>query len=143
MADNGILHDGLYEWDGTARPGKKPICWWPGSYRIRIVNLALHGSGIRYLRPVAVICQNNGSGTSVHSCIQNFAKEISKEYNLEMEKTLWVEISHTPPFEIQAATFTLVSDLAGNKLFSTKWRDLRPNEVQTLEPYLADFRDED
>ncbi|MFO7885546.1 MAG: hypothetical protein R6U68_12040 [Desulfobacteraceae bacterium] len=139
MNKKNILYDGLYEWTGTTREGEKPICWWPGSYRIRIIDLASDEPDIFHLRPTAVICQNNSSGTSIRNYVQNFARAVSEKYNLEMEKTIWVEIAPTHPCEIQAATFKLVSDLENNRLFSVRWRDLRPNEFSTLEPYLDDF----
>lgn len=139
MHNNKIIHDYIYEWDGKKRAGNRPICWWPGSYRIRVVNLAADAPEIFFLRPKAVICQNNGSGTSIHNCVQNFAKEISKKFDLKMEKVLWVEISPKEPFDIQVITFTLVTDIENNRLFSATWRDARPNELKTIEPYLADF----
>ena len=135
-----ILYDGIYEWDGQSRNGKAPFCWWPGSYRMRIVNLASDNTDLLYLKSKAVLCKNAGTGTSIKNCIQNFAKTISEEFNLEIEKVLWVEIDQKDASDIQVANLSPVKKaLNGNTLFSAKWRPARINEIEFLKPFLVDF----
>lgn len=138
-----IVHDGVYEWDGKSRDGKEPICWWPGSYRIRVVDLEKDAPGMLYIRSTAVLCRNRGgSGTSIRGCIQNFAKHLSREFGLDMAKVLWVEISRMDPDDIQVANLKRLSALGGNSLWEANWRPARPNELAILAPYLNDFEDE-
>jgi len=133
---NTILYDTVYEWDGKSRNGKQPICWWPGSYRIRIVDLTSKKPGLSYLKSRAVIFRNHGTGTSVKQCIQNFAKTICQEFDLKITETLWVEIGYQDPTDIQVANLTPVTVIGGNRLFSATWRPIRPNEKAILAPYL-------
>ncbi|GEM_PF-179128 len=135
-----ILYDGIYEWDGQSRNGKKPFCWWPGSYRIRIVDITSDNPDVLYLKSEAVICKNAGTGTSIKNCVHNFAKTISAEFNLEIEKVLWVEIDRKDASDIQVANLSPVKRaLDGSSLFSAKWRPARTNELEFLNPFLADF----
>ncbi len=137
-----FIYDGIYQWDGKSIDGKKPFCWWPGKYRIRIVNLVSGNKNpdIIYLKSVAVICKNAGTGTSIKNCVQNFAKTISKEFNLEIEKVLWVEIDKNDISDIQVANLSpLKHALGGNALFAAKWRPAMPSEIKMLQPFLKDF----
>ena len=134
-----ILHDFIYEWDGKSTDGKKPISWWPGSYHVKIVKLATDDKNISYLVPIAVILKNARinptMNISLKNYIHNFARKISKEYDLDMEKTLWIELDdtirvtrlHPGPTELSAT------------LYSIPWRPIRPNELAMIEPYLTDM----
>ena len=67
-----ILHDITYEWDGKSRAGKKPISWWPGSYRVRIVKLGDDTKGISYLFPIAVIFKSKETTEFMNTSLQNY-----------------------------------------------------------------------
>jgi len=136
-----ILHDTIYEWDGKSIDGEKPVAWWPGSYRIRIVDLTADSPGLIHLKSRAVICRNLDKGTSIRNCIQNFAQKVSKKFNFDMTKALWVEIGREDPREIQVANLTRVSPIGKQGLFSATWRPARPSELELLEPFLIDFTD--
>ncbi len=130
-----ILHDAIYEWDGKSRDGEKPICWWPGSYRIRIVDLESNEPGVLYIKSTAVICKNRGGGSSIKKCMENFSEKITKKYGLELSKVLWVEIERRDPTEIQVAHVSLSPALGGKTLYTSTWRPIRPNELKLLEPF--------
>ncbi len=134
-----IIFDGIYEWDGRSTDGRQPICWWPGSYWMRIVNLTKDQSNVVHLKSHAVILKNRGKGTSLRNYIQNFAKIIADKYTIDIEKTIWVEImqnSAEASEEISIANIDCVSRLSQQKLFSALWRPARPNEMTLLEPWL-------
>ncbi len=135
-----FLYDGIYKWDGKAKNGKTPFCWWPGAYRMRIVKFSSENPDIMYLKSTAVICKNAGTGTSIKNCVTNFAKTISGEFNLEIEKVLWVEIDKNDTSDIQVANLSpLEHALGGKTLFTAKWRPAMPNEIKFLTPFLKDF----
>ncbi len=136
-----ILHDTVYEWEGKTCDGKRPVAWWPGSYRIRIVDLTADRPDLLHLKSRAVICCNRGKGTSIRNCVQHFAKKVSKRFGLDVTRVLWVEIDKNDPREIQVANLTRVAVISGNDLFSATWRPARPNELAFLSPFLIDFFD--
>lgn len=141
-----ILYDGIYEWDGKSRDGKQPICWWPGSYRMRIVDLTSDNPKIIYLKSYAVILKNMGKGTSLKNYIHNFARIISEEFHIEIEKTLWAEIGKSAPDDLEygleslmIANIRCISHVSDKKLFSAVWREARDNEMRLLFPWIVDL----
>jgi hypothetical protein len=134
-----ILHDIIYEWDGKSHAGEKPVSWWPGSYRVRIVRLGDDTQEIRYLFPIAVIFKSQkiteSMNTSLKNYIDNFAKKISKAYDLDMDKTLWVELGD----KIRVAQLHPDRKLSDETLYTISWRPIRPNELVMVGPYLEDF----
>jgi hypothetical protein len=134
-----ILHDITYEWDGKSRDGEKPISWWPGAYRVRIIKLGDDSKSISYLFPIAVVFKSifiTGSmNTSLKNYIDNFAKKISRRYDLDIDKTLWVELGD----EILVAQLHPDRKLSDETLYSISWRPVRPNELSMLKPYISDL----
>jgi hypothetical protein len=134
-----ILHDITYEWDGKSRSGEKPISWWPGSYRVKIVKLGDDTREISYLFPIAVIFKSKKTtgtmNTSLENYIDNFAKKISKTYDLDIGKTLWVELDD----KIRVAQLHPDRKLSEETLYTISWRPARPNELALIDPYIQDF----
>jgi hypothetical protein len=135
-----VLHDFIYEWDGKSHDGEKPISWWPGSYHVKIVELASDKGNVSYLIPVAVILKNARinptMNTSLKNYIHTFAHKISKQYDLDLGKTLWVELDKT--IEVTRLS-TPESDKLPATLFTISWRPVRPNELAMIQPYLDDM----
>ncbi|MBF0469454.1 MAG: hypothetical protein HQK61_11320 [Desulfamplus sp.] len=134
-----ILYDGIYEWDGKSTDGKQPICWWPGSYWMRIIDLSSDNPKIIYLKSYAVILKNMGRGTSLKNFIHNFARIISEQFNIEIEKTLWAEIiddKQQKNENILIANIRCMSCVGDKKLFSSVWREAIPNELKLLKPWI-------
>lgn len=134
-----ILHDFIYEWDGKSHDGEKPITWFPGAYRVRIVKLGEDKGGVQYLFPVAVllkpILKKDSGYQALKNYIHNFAEKLAPEYDLNIHKTLWVEIRET----IRIAHLISDRKLRDITLFSFTWRDARDSELMMLAPYLDDL----
>ncbi|MBT3178266.1 MAG: hypothetical protein HOG03_02115 [Desulfobacula sp.] len=134
-----LLHDFIYEWDGKSSKGEKPISWWPGSYRVKIVRLATDSNNISYLVHTAVILKNAKTNpamnTSLKNYIHNFARIISKEYNLNIDKTLWIELDD----KIRVASLNPEQKLSPEILYTISWRSIRPNELAMIKPYITDM----
>ncbi len=135
-----ILHDFIYEWDGKSTAGEKPISWWPGSYHVKIVKLGADKNNISYLVPMAVILKNARTqpslmNTSLKNYIHNFARKLSKEYDLDLNKTLWIEIDD----KIRVAVLTPVQKSVPEIIYSIAWRPIRPNELEMIKPYIFDM----
>lgn len=134
-----ILYDFIYEWDGKSKEGEKPIAWWPGAYRVRIVRIGEETTGVKYLFPVAVLLKPINRGkkitVSLRNYIHNFAKKISGLYQLDIDKTLWVEIGD----EIRLAHLTPDRKLPDQILYTISWRPARPNELEMINPWITDL----
>ncbi|MCG8633024.1 MAG: hypothetical protein MI863_04305 [Desulfobacterales bacterium] len=134
-----ILHDFTYEWDGKSNAGNPPISWWPGAYRVRIIRLGGKDEDIHYLFPVAVLLKSVKTGavmnTSLKNYIHNFAEHLSKAYDLDIAKTLWVELRD----KVRIAHLNPDRKLTEKTLFSFSWREARPNELDMIAPYIQDL----
>jgi len=140
-----LLHDFIYEWDGKSNKGEKPVSWWPGAYRVKIVKLATDKTNISYLVHTAVILKNAKANptmnTSLKNYIHNFAQKISKEYDLNINKTLWIELGD----EIQVASLDPEQKLVSKQkllpeiLYAISWRPIRPNELAMIKSYIKDM----
>ncbi len=134
-----ILHDFIYEWDGKTVSGEKPVSWWPGSYHVRIVKLGTDNDNISYLFSTAVLLKNARTqkpmNTSLKNYIHNFAKKISKEYKLNISKTLWIELDD----KIRVAHLNPDQKVVPEILYSISWRSIRPNELELIKPYIDDM----
>ncbi len=134
-----ILHDFTYEWDGKSKSGKTPISWWPGAYRVRIIQLGNEDDGVQYLFPIAVLLKSvktdAAMNTSLKNYIHNFAEHLSKAYNLDIDKTLWVELRD----KVRIAHLNHDRKLTERTLFSFSWREARPNELDMIAPYIQDL----
>ncbi len=134
-----ILHDFIYEWDGKTVSGEKPVSWWPGSYHVKIVKLGKDNDNISYLFSTAVILKNARTqkpmNTSLKNYIHNFAKKISKEYDLDISKTLWIELDD----KIRVAHLNPDQKVVPEILYSISWRSIRPNELELIKPYIDDM----
>lgn len=134
-----VIHDFIYEWDGKSKDGEKPVSWWPGAYHIKIVKLACETNDISYLIPTAVILKNARSNpemnTSLKNYIHTFAQKISEAYGLNMEKTLWVELDDT----IRVTRLIPDPKVVVATMYAISWRDIRPNELEMIQPYISDM----
>jgi len=134
-----LLHDFIYEWDGKSLNGEKPVSWWPGSYHVKIVQLGTDKKNISYLIPMAVILKNartqSPMNTSLKNYIHNFAQKLSRAYDLDIDKTLWVEIDD----KIRVASLNPVQRGVPDILYAISWREIRPNELAMIKPYLSDM----
>ena len=85
------IFNGRYTWDGKKTDEKEPISWFPGAYDLVIVNLDEEGDNVAHIRPFICIFANTGSGYSVSANPEKFAKRICLDFNLDIEKVMWVE----------------------------------------------------
>jgi hypothetical protein len=134
-----ILHDFTYEWDGKSDSGKKPISWWPGCYQVRIIRLGREEDPVKYLFPVAVVFKPVKTKAVMNTSLENymhyFAGEISRQYRLEPDKVLWIQLGDP----VRVARLKPERKLSDETFYSVSWRPVRPNEMAAIGPDLAGF----
>lgn len=134
-----ILHDFTYEWDGKSDSGKKPISWWPGCYRVRILRLGQEDGTVKFMFPNAVVFRPVQTravmNTSLENYIHYFAEEISRQYQLDLTKVLWIKLGDP----VTVARLTPERKLSDDIFYAVSWRPIRPNEMAAIEPDIADF----
>ena len=120
-----ILFDGEYSWKGSVDRNERPISWWASTYHLKIVDLGGREDGIFYLRPVIVTLRDTGEGASV------------AEFELDLNRVLWVEEASGADAAIQVASFEPVANVAGEALYTTNRRPATSREVDLIRAHLG------
>jgi hypothetical protein len=126
-----VIFDGKFEWDGKKRTGNFPVSWWPGSYRIKIVDLRDRANGAFLLRPYLCILSDTGNGFSIKKTFEKFAVSVCERFGLDVEKVLWIEHYPANPDQ-EAAILSPVMKIGGKPIYKTTWRPIRPNEMELV-----------
>ena len=131
-----ILYDGEYSWKGSVDRNERPISWWASTYHLKIVDLGRLANGLLYLKPVIVKIHDTGQGASVVNCLPELAKHICAEFELDLNRVLWVEEVPGDGADVQVACFEPVANVAGEPLYKTSWRPGTPPEVDLIHTHI-------
>ncbi len=133
-----IIFDEKYSWDGTKRGSKQPVSWWPGAYWLKIVDLSQNNENIHMLRPIIIFAAETDSGSCVRNRYQDLVRNVCRDFNLQIEKILWVAYNADSPDEVEVAAFESIMTMGSEVLFSVRWRSILPNEEIAIRPYFPD-----
>ncbi len=124
-----ILFEGIYSWDGKRKGAELPVSWWPGSYKIKIIDLKAKFPGVILLKPYLCIFSCEGTEFSVKDKFHNLALKICKKYKIDPEKIMWVE-KHSGDNNktTDVAIVESYTKIGKEKIYKTTWRQVRPNE---------------
>jgi hypothetical protein len=131
-----ILFDGEYSWKGSVDRNQRPISWWASTYHLKIVDLGRRNDGVFYLKPIIVKIHDTGQGASVVNCLPEMAKHICAEFELDLNRVLWVEETDGGAAEIQVASFEPVANVAGEALYKTNRRPATSQEVDLIRTHI-------
>ena len=132
-----ILFDGIYSWSGTTHSGARPVSWWPGSYRVKIVDLSdTTPAGVFHMKPVICLFADTGKGFNVRNHFQYFAQSLCREFDLRLNKVLWVE--YFPEGRtMDVATLKEGSMVGKERLYTVQWRPVREDEAVLIGSHKA------
>ncbi|VFQ42829.1 hypothetical protein [Desulfoluna butyratoxydans] len=127
-----ILYDGIYSWSGKTSSGKRPVSWWPGSYRVKIVDLSdTTPDGVFHIKPVICLFADTGKGFNVRNHFQYFAQSICQEFGLTLNKVLWVEY-YPEGTAMDVATLNEGAMVGKERLYTVHWRPVHEDEAQLI-----------
>ena len=132
-----ILFDGEYSWEGRVDRNERPISWWASTYYLKIVDLGRRADGVVYIRPVIVTLRDTGQGASVVNCLPEMAKHICADFDLDLNRVLWVEEVGDTDAAIQVASFESVATVAGESLYTAKRRPATIQEADLIRAHLG------
>ncbi len=133
-----ILFDGKYTWDGKKDGKDKPVSWWPGSYRLKIIDLSEENPGVYRLKPIIVLAAETKEGFSVEPRYQDLIKNVCKKFNINLDKVLWISYSSESYEEIKAAVIEPASRIGSELFYTIQWRPLMDNELKEVKRFLPD-----
>lgn len=130
------IFSGRYSWDGKKNDYREPIAWFPGAYDITIAKIAGKASRMAFIRPYICIYTNTGSGHSVSANPEKFAKRICEDFQLEMEKVLWVEQLSPHGNDYEVIMFRRKGQMGNTVFYDIEKRPALPNEITIIERHL-------
>jgi hypothetical protein len=134
-----LIYDDIYAWSGWG--GKLKL--GSGKCRLRIYDLKKgNNRGLMHLRPIIVVVSDvKDSNISVRSCSGHIATLVTKAFNIDPLRMLWVEYypehkygagdTHFIPEKLDAVEFSW----HGDKAIQPKYRPLMPpllDEIKKL-----------
>ena len=111
------------------------MSWWPGSYRVKIVDLSdTTPAGVFHMKPYICLFADTGKGFNVRNHFQYFAQSLCREFDLDLHKVLWVEIfSQGRPMDV--ATLNEGALVGKERLYTVHWRPVHDEEATLVEAY--------
>lgn len=131
------IYADIYSWDGKKTDHQEPVAWFPGSYHLKIFDVRDNVSGVEPLKPYICIYAETGQGMSISAKPDKFVKKICSDFDLEMEKVLWVEELGASSGIFEVVVFTRSGKLGDVVLYSISKRAPMPGELKSIEKELA------
>jgi hypothetical protein len=132
-----ILFDGTYSWQGKTTARKRPISWWRSAYQLRIIDISRDGKDIVFLKPHLVLFADTGQGASVTNCLPELAKRICEDFDLDLNRVVWVEERPEADDRYRVAMFRPVARLSGEAFYQVVWRMASPGEQALIAAHLG------
>ena len=137
-----LVHDDIFFWHGWG--GKLKL--GSGKCRLRIYDLKKgNKKGLMHLRPIIVVVSDvEDSKMSVRSCSSHIATLVSKEFNIDPHRMLWVEYCpkqqygvdplHDIPEKFDAVEF----EWHGDQAIQPQWRELKAPLLDEVKKLMRD-----
>ena len=131
-----IIFNGKYTWDGKKDGDHKPVSWWPGSQHLTIVDFSHEKTDVVMLKPFMVLATDTKEGYSIHKRYQDLIIGVCREFNLEVQKVLWVRYNRDAENEMKVAVLKLLTGKGPYRVFDLKWRTAMANERKLVDSIL-------
>ena len=128
-----IVFNGKYSWNGKKNGFHKPVSWRPGSQHLTIVDLSDEAPDVVMLKPVVALAADTKEGCSIEKRYQDLITVVCREFNLDIQKVLWVRYSRESENEMKVAVLKLLSGIGPETLYNLEWRSLMPNEQELID----------
>lgn len=137
-----IIHDDIYSWKGWG--GKLRLA--SGKCRLLICDLRKGSTKVAHLKPVIIIVSDvPESNMSIRSCAAHIATSVTKDFNINPHRMLWVEYypektygigdTHLIPERYDTVEFVWHED----KAIKPEWRPLNPNMLETAKKLVQEW----
>ena len=131
-----IIFNGKFTWDGKSDSGHKPVSWWPGSQYLTIVDVSAQKTDVVMLKPFIVLASDAREAYSIHKRYQDLIVGVCREFDLEIQKVLWVRCNRDAENEMKVAVLKLLTGKGPYRVFDLKWRTVMPNERKLVDSIL-------
>jgi hypothetical protein len=131
------IFNGRYRWDGTKKNNQDPIAWSPGAYDVKIIKCNSYSDKVQQLKSYLCVYARTGEGQSISANPEKFAKQICREFSLDIERVLWVEDLLTDEDRYEVIMFTRSGRVGDSIFYRTDKRKPLERENSLLEQELV------
>jgi hypothetical protein len=133
-----IVYDGIYRMPNEAIQGFQPRSQWAYAWQVRMINLDLSQTTVEHLRSRIVVVSQTGSKICLTSCVESIGKKISRDFDLDVSRVLWVEHFPNNPRQWFVAAFKPKSSFGPDFTYHIQWRPIRPMEIDLIKPFIPE-----
>ena len=133
-----IVYDGIYRLPTGPDQGFQPRSKWEYAWQVRIINLSLSQSTVEHLKSMIVVVNQTGSKTCLTSCAESIGKKISRDFDLDVLRALWIEDFPNKLNQWFVAAFRPKSSFGPDTNYHIRWRPLRPKEIDIIKPFIPE-----
>ncbi len=108
------------------------------AWRIRIIDFTLALPDVEHLKPYAVVATPSDPGIFSTNCAYSLGRRILRDFNLKIEKTLWVEQFQKDPEQMYVAVFTPKSFFDPETYHRVDWHRIMANELMAIKPFIPE-----
>jgi len=134
-----IIYHGTYSWDGRKTTSSFPVAWFPGSYDLKIINLEDEAGDVLLMKPYVCLYKTTGEGYTVAIRPDKFAEVISSEFGIDIEKTIWADLSNGDLANSEIITFSNKCRMGDRNYYLVKKRNPLDGELTLLKKYNDSF----
>ncbi len=134
-----IIYNGIYSWNGKKTSKRPPVAWFPGSYNLKIISMEDEKDEVLHMKPYVCLYKTTGEGFTVDIRPDKFASVICDEFGIDMEKTIWADLSHGDISESEIITFSNKCTMGGKNYYLVKKRCPIKGEITIIEKYTDTF----
>jgi hypothetical protein len=140
-----VIYDDIYHWKG---PGCECSgCSVYGSEsspslitcHLRIVDLALKTPSVMHMKRHVVVAEDISEGPRRRICAESLGRQIFRDFNLELKRTLWIECDPFLKETFHVAQFTPAYHDGLEMIYTIDWRPLLSSEKILLQDHLLTF----
>jgi hypothetical protein len=131
------IFNGRYRWDGTKTNNQDPIAWSPGAYDVKIFRCSSSSLKVERLKCIVCVYASTGEGHSISANPEKFAKQICKDFSLDMERVLWVEDNHKDEDRYEVIMFTRSGKIGNTVFYRSQKRIAFKSEIEMIEKELS------
>ena len=110
-----LLFDGTYRLQRQEDKPSKAEFSWAYSWRLRLFDFSMSHPEVKHLRPYAVVATQTGEGIFKTTCAESLGKRICKDFDLKIDKILWIE--HYPDEPALYVAMFKPKSYFGNEIF--------------------------
>lgn len=129
------IFNGIYSWDGKKHDDRDPIAWFPGSYHLHIFTIGADNGNVKSIRQHLCMYSETGNGHSISSNPEKFAKYVCEEFDLDLERTLWVEIRPSLQRKYEVVDYTRSGKMKDVSFYQMLKRDPNEQELRLIKAH--------